>query len=111
MAKVVGQFAVIFLVMAVLSPLCFAESKSKNRGVAQEVSVLVDDVVYKLEPSDNGYRVLFRTHAAVYYLKSNSKYYEQILRLLNTSKSSQEKIKLQVDATTMEIKEVAVQTK
>jgi hypothetical protein len=111
MTKTVCHVLIAVMMPLAFTSVSFAQSKEKKRAVAQEVIMLVDDVVFKLQPSENGYRVLFRTHAAIYHLRSDSKYYEQILRILNTSKTAQERVKLQVDSNTMEIKEVAIQTK
>lgn len=103
--------SLLFIITSSHSLLAVEGKGESNRKIAQEVSVLIDDIVYKLEPQDNGYRVLFRTHSAVYYLKNQSDFYEQVLSSLTASKNLQKKVRVQVDVDTMEIKEITVSLK
>ena len=74
-------------------------AEGKNR-------VLVEDIVYKILDQKSGYKVLFREHAGVYYLKSKVKDYKSILSALEESRDKKKSVKVRADATSLEIDEL-----
>ena len=84
--------------------------KEIKRKISQEVSVLVEDFVSKLEKTNGGYRIRFSVHSGIYYLKKGSKDFDTILKSLKHSKNVGKELILKVDSTTLEIKEIIAGT-
>lgn len=99
--KILIMFGVA--VLACAQP-AFSAAKDKT---AQEATVQFDDMVFRMEESEGGKRVMFKTHAAVYHLRQGMKGYQEALKLLEASRAGKEKVKVRADADSMEIREVS----
>ena len=71
---------------------------------AEKIMTVVNDRVHKIVERDNGYRVLFKFHSGMYFLKKDQSNTPKILKMLEDAKVSGETISVEVDALSLEIK-------
>lgn len=98
----------LFLSLVSIQPIFAVET---NRKIAQESKVLVEDVVYKVLPDGEDYKVIFKRHAGIYYLKARTSNFEAIKSALKESSKSGDVIQLKADASSLSIEELVLSSK
>lgn len=78
------------------------------RAARVEPTVVIDDVVRRIEPAEFGYRVFFKRHAAVYKVVSGSPNENVVMQALSASDAAETRVRVRAGATSLEIKELAV---
>jgi hypothetical protein len=68
--------------------------------------LIVEDVVYKITSKGGAEKVLFKKHAGIYRLKSDSQDYNEIKNVLDASRETGASVRLNVDPSTLEIKSI-----
>lgn len=86
------------------------DEKQQSRKIAEAVKIQLTDKVYRLVDQEDAKKIMFSTHAGIYYLKKNTQNYDLVLKVLEESLAQGEEISLKVDATTLEIEEVILKT-
>lgn len=99
---------ILSLVLFALSSmvLSYAEGVTKDKGKLFDKQIEIQDIVYKTIKYESGYKVLFRIHAGIYYLKSDVENFNLILNSLKNSRDEEIVINLKVTSTTLNIKAV-----
>ena len=99
---------ILSLVLFALSSivLVYAEGATRDKGKIFDQLIEIQDIVHKTIKYESGYKVLFRIHAGIYYLKSDVRNFNLILKSLKNSSDEEVAINLKVTSTTLNIKEV-----
>lgn len=69
--------------------------------------MLIEDVVQKIVEQDGDRKVMFQKHAAIYYLRKDSKQHGDIKKALEESQKTGKAVRVKTDMNTMEIQELA----
>ena len=88
--------------------LSYAEGATRDKGKIFDKQIEIQDIVHKTIRYKSGYKVLFRIHAGIYYLKSDVENFNLILNSLKNSRDEEIAINLKVTSATLNIKEVSL---
>jgi len=96
----------IILLFLFFISFAYASEKHKKSTNSRKIELVVRDVVKKVLTGSVTEKIIFNTHAGVYYLKSDIKNYKSIKNALESSQKKQEEVQLKVNPDTMEIEEL-----
>lgn len=86
--------------------LMICTSGLAHAGKKRELNMLIEDVVQKIVEQDERDKVMFKKHAAIYYLRKDSKHHTEIKKALKESQQSGKVVQVKTDLNTMEIQEL-----
>ena len=101
----------IILIILIIFTAAHATDKTKISRSVEEAKVLIQDSVKNVIPQGQSEKILFKTHAGVYYLRLDSKHYQSIKGALELSQKSGESVQVKVDPDSMEIEEIVLSNK
>lgn len=90
------------IALALVTSVTSAQGKTQTQH-KRETSITIEDVVRRVDPDGENYRVAFQKHAAPYVLRKETPTFNQILAKLMSSQAMSQKIRLKVDPNTLEI--------